>query len=210
MSGSDYVVEIPTDYCESPPDIAPTASGCSICSGYIVEILTDYCENPPVITPTASGCTICCSWSPSEIDFEWELQFTCTIEKRGGFDTVVAVNFSTPTSVEKVTRYRLLAQLLQFLTDFRFVLELRERVMLPFYVISRDHARMFIKRTIWRDMEQAGWTEPPTWSCPIIMRDARSTAGSSLAVAAAAPGWCRPPISQPHFRLIICTSVGVL
>lgn len=172
MSGSDYVVEIPTDYRESPPVIVPTASGCSICSGYIVEILNDYCENPPVITPTASGCTICCSWSPSEIDFEWELQFTCTIEKRGGFDTVMAVDFSTPTSVEKVTR---------------FVLELRERVMLPFYVMSRDHARMFIKRTIWRDMEQAGWTEPPTWSCPIIMRDARSAAGSSLAVAAAAP-----------------------
>ena len=165
-------------YIASPP-LSPLISSLSLMSGsgYIVEILSDYCENPPVATPTASGCTICCSWSPPEINYEWELQFTCTIEKRGGFDTVMAVDFSSPTSVEKVAS---------------FVLELRERVMLPFYIMSRDHARMFIKRTIWRDMEQDGWSQPPAWSCPILTRDVRSAAGSSLAVAAAASGGTSP------------------
>jgi len=38
----------------------------------------------------------------------------------------------------------------------KFLSDLRERVPMPFYVMSIDHARAFVKRSIWVDMEQEG------------------------------------------------------
>ena len=135
---------------------------------HLVAILTEYCEKPPVINTTESHRTISCFWVPSEIDFEHELGFSCKIEKRGGSDVITAVDFSTSSKMPKVVD---------------FMARLHERVSLPFYIMSADHARLFIKRTIWLDMEEEGWVEPPAWSCPFIMKDGRSGSVASFAIA---------------------------
>jgi hypothetical protein len=49
--------------------------------------------------------------------------------------------------------------------------------------MSLDHARLFVKRTIWQDMDVEGWVEPSTWSCPMIMNDLQSSSGASFAIA---------------------------
>jgi hypothetical protein len=144
--------------------ISMTMSG----SDHVVAILADYCEKPPVVNATASHCTISCFWAPSEIDFEHELGFSCRIEKRGGSDVITAVDFSTSSQATKVV-------------DFLAILH--ERVSLPFYILSPDHARLFVKRTIWQDMDVEGWVEPSTWSCPMIMNDLRSSSGASFAIS---------------------------
>jgi hypothetical protein len=147
-------------------------------ANHLLEILTDYCEKPPVLTPSSGSSNISCLWSPPEIDYEWELRFSFTIEKRGGYDTVTSVSFTASSSAEKVAQ---------------FLLELRERVerlVLPFYVITLDHARLFIQRTIWKDMD-VEFAVPPVWSCPMLLQDKSSATCSALAVptgtSAAAP-----------------------
>ena len=137
-------------------------------SDHLVAIFTEYCEKPPVVNTTESHCTVSCFWVPSELDFEYELGFSCKIEKRGGSDVITAVDFSTSSQATKVVD---------------FLANLRERVSLPFYILSPDHARLFVKRTIWQDMEEEGWVEPPTWSCPFLMKDGRSSSGASFAIA---------------------------
>ena len=137
-------------------------------SDHLVAILADYCENPPVVKATASHCTISCAWLPPEIDYECELGFSCRIEKRGGSDVITAVDFSTSSKLTKVAD---------------FLATLHERVALPFYIMSLDHARLFVKRTIWQDMDVEGWVEPSTWSCPMIMNDLQSSSGASFAIA---------------------------
>jgi len=137
---------------------------------YLVEVLTDFCENPPVVSRSESGATINCLWLPSELNHEWELRFSCTIATRGGCDVVMSIDFSAPASVQKVED---------------FLAELRDRINLPFYLMTIDHARMFVKRTIWREMEEEGWAEPPTWSCPVTFKDSGSAAASGVAAQSA-------------------------
>jgi hypothetical protein len=110
-------------------------------SDHLVAILADYCENPPVVKATASHCTISCAWLPPEIDYECELGFSCRIEKRGGSDVITAVDFSTSSKLKKVAD---------------FLATSHERVALPFYIMSLDHARLFVRRTIWQDMDEEG------------------------------------------------------
>jgi hypothetical protein len=107
---------------------------------HLIAVLNENCgDTPPVVTRSAAGCTISVTFTPPELDFEWDLQFTCTVVKRGGCDVVVAIDFSAPTCIQKVQD---------------LLVELRERVTPPFYIMTSDHARMFVKRTIYKDMEQ--------------------------------------------------------
>jgi hypothetical protein len=86
----------------------------------------------------------------------------------------VSIEFSAPTTVKHVQD---------------FLVELRERSLLPFYLMSRDHARMFVQRAIWRELAEQeasrarkpltaiqerlsasqGFIQPSMWSCPITM-----------------------------------------
>jgi hypothetical protein len=131
----------------------------------LVQALTDYCIDPPVVNTTESGCTISCIWKPSELSYGIDVDFSCKIEKRGGSDVITAVEFSTSS---KVPDHR------DFLTN------LNERVLLPFYIMSHDHARLFIKRTIWLDMDES-LAEPP--ACPMKVLQKMSASGVSFAIA---------------------------
>jgi hypothetical protein len=55
-------------------------------------------------------------------------------------------------------------------------------VPLPFYIMSADHARLFVKRTIWQDMDEEGWVEPSMWSCPMDTKFESTSSSLSLAV----------------------------
>ena len=112
-------------------------------SEHLLTILTDFCESPPVLTAAPNGCTISCVWPPPDLDFKVDVRFIATICRRGGYDVVMAADFQSlsPLRSDKTEK---------FLSD------LRESVPLPFYLMTIDHARVFVKRSIWPDMEQEG------------------------------------------------------
>jgi hypothetical protein len=38
-------------------------------------------------------------------------------------------------------------------------------------------------------MDEEGWVEPPTWSCPFLLKDGRSSGGASFAIASSDSAW---------------------
>ena len=132
----------------------------------LVETLTEYCVERPSVNNTQSDCTISCIWKPSELEYDLEVGFSCKIEKRGGSDVITAVKFSTSS---KLHLHR------------SFLENLKERVLLPLYIMSPDHARLFIKQTIWLDMDAESLVEPP--ACPMNVCHEMSDSGVSFAIA---------------------------
>jgi hypothetical protein len=100
------------------------------------------------------------------LDYVHDVGFSCTIEKRGGSDVITAVKFSMSS---KLPEHR------------SFLANLNQRVWLPFYMMSHDHARLFIKRTIWLDMDAESLVEPP--ACPMKVGQEMSDSGVSFAIA---------------------------
>ena len=96
-----------------------------------------------------------------------ELGCSFRIEKRGGSDVITAITL-TVTSAQ--------------LSAADFMKKLPERVARPFYLMSAGHARLFVKRTIWQDMDEEGWVNPSIRSCPMIMNYEQTKSAVSLAV----------------------------
>jgi hypothetical protein len=132
----------------------------------LVETLVEYCVERPSVNNTQSDCTISCIWKPSELEYVLEVGFSCKIEKRGGSDVITAVKFSTSSNLH---------------LHRSFLENLKERVLLPFYIMSPDHARLFIKQTIWLDMDAESLVEPP--ACPMNVCHEMSDSGVSFAIA---------------------------
>ncbi len=93
----DSLVETPTEPCVEPPSVNITVVDS------LVKTLTDYCVEPPSVDITQSDCTISCIWRPLELNYDHDVDFSCTVEKRGGSDVITAVKFSMSSKLPDVT-----------------------------------------------------------------------------------------------------------
>ena len=145
----------------------PDVSGSLV--NYLVAEIARSCKNsslgPPVVNATASHHTISGACLMSSLNHE-QLEFSFRIEKRGSSDVITAYTLKS-------------AQLPSVADLFQ---RLFECVPLPFYIMSADHARLFVKRTIWQDMDEDGWVEPSMWSCPMDTKFESTSSSRSLAV----------------------------
>ena len=145
----------------------PDVSGSLV--NYLVAEIARSCKNsslgPPVVNATASHHTISGACLMSRLNHE-QLEFSFRIEKRGSSDVITAYTLKS-------------AQLPSVADLFQ---RLFECVPLPFYIMSADHARLFVKRTIWQDMDEEGWVEPSMWSCPMDTKFESTSSSRSLAV----------------------------
>jgi hypothetical protein len=132
---------------------------------FFVEKIAKHCEDPPSVNTTESHSTISCLWLPSELKYQHELGFSCTIKKCGRSHVITAVVFSKSSRLAEVVE---------------FFATLNDRVSLPFYIMSDDHACMFLQRTLWREMCEK-CVEPP--ACPMIFRTEMSSSSVHFAIA---------------------------